>query len=109
MDLLRRQGDMVLVRAPDLHGHAVVAERSPVLGAGIRVRVLSPSADEAGASPPAEPEMIVLDDDRRARLIAYVEGNQGMPAEAKDRLLTQLRAPEVPARTVERLESRLGG
>lgn len=109
VELLRRQGDMVLVRAPGLHGRAVVAERSPVLGAGIRVRVLTPSADEAGATPPAEPEMIALDDDRRARLIAYVEGNQGMPAEAKDRLLTQLRAPEVPARTVERLESRLGG
>ncbi len=110
VEILRRQGDNVLVRAPDLHGRAVVAERSPVLGAGIRVRILTRGPDEAGAAaPPAEPEMIALDDDRRARLIAFVESNQSMPADAKERILTQLRASEVPAETIERLERRMGG
>lgn len=111
VELLRRQGDNVLVRAPALHGRAVVAERSPVLGAGIRVRVLTPApegADAAPAAPPA-PEMIALDDERRARLIAFVEGNPSMPADAKERILTQLREPEVSAATVERLEGRMGG
>jgi hypothetical protein len=32
-----------------------------------------------------------------------------MPADAKERILTQLRAPEVSAATVERLEGRMGG
>ena len=54
-------------------------------------------------------EMIALDADRRAALIAFVEKNPMMPAEAKDRILKQLEADEVPAAMVERLESRMGG
>ena len=50
VELLRRQGDEVLVRAPALAGRQVVAERSPLLGAGIRVRVIEP---EAAAEAPA--------------------------------------------------------
>ena len=48
--LMRRQGDEVLVRAPDLAGREVVAERSPLLGPGIKVRpVRAPGADEGRA------------------------------------------------------------
>ena len=53
--------------------------------------------------------MLELSDERSARLIAFVEANQRMPAEAKDRVLSQLGEARVPARTVERLESRMGG
>ncbi len=52
---------------------------------------------------------IALDDDRRARLIAFVEGNSRMPADAKTRVLEQLKAEQVPAAMVERIESRMGG
>jgi len=51
---------------------------------------------------------IALDDDRRAKLIAFVEGNKRMPADAKTRVLEQLKADEVPAEMVERIESRMG-
>jgi hypothetical protein len=53
--------------------------------------------------------MIALDPERRARLMAYVEGNGYIPAAVKERLLGQLREPEVPAATVARLEDRMGG
>jgi len=52
---------------------------------------------------------IALDDARRAKLLAFVEGNERMPADAKTRILAQLRAEEVPAALVSRLESRIGG
>lgn len=102
--LLRRQGDDVLVRSGDLPGRAVVAERSPLLGAGIKVRPLRPGAD---ATAEAVPTTITLDPDRKARLIAFVE-NSRMPAEAKTRLLSQLEQDEVPTAMVERIESRMG-
>jgi hypothetical protein len=83
----------------------VVAERSPVLGTGIKVRVLSA---EEGQEPEA-PSMVALDPERRAKLIAFVEGNKYIPKDAKKRILDQLKKPEVPNEMVERLESRMGG
>lgn len=101
--LLRRQGDEVLVRAPGLDGREVVLARTPVLGAGIRVNPVRPDAPAA-----AEPETIALDPERRARLIAFVEGNGFIPADVRARMLEQLQQDEVPTQMVTRLESRMG-
>ena len=106
VDLLRRQGNDVIVRARGLAGQQVVAERTPLLGAGIRVRAITPEAAEAPVEAPAT---VVLDDERKARLIAFVEGNGRMPDAVKQRVLAQLETGEVPAQLVERLEGRMGG
>lgn len=100
--LLRRQGDDVLIRARALEGRQIVAERTPLLGAGIKVKPIGAVAT------PEEPAMVELTDERRAKLRAFVEANSRMPAEAKTRLLGQLENAQVPARVVERLESRMG-
>ena len=104
--LERRQGDTVLVRA-DLDGRRIVAERTPLLGAGLKVRPIAPESAEDPAVA-AEPQMLVLDPDRRARLVAFVEGNSFIPGDVKTRILAQLANDEVPAQVVERLESRMG-
>jgi membrane fusion protein, multidrug efflux system len=106
--VLRNQGDDVLVRGPIL-GREVVEARSPLLGAGIAVKPLRRGADGAASAPPDEPEMLELTEERRARLVAFVEGNKRMPKEAKARVLAQLSKPQVPARMVARIESRMGG
>ncbi|MEX0311197.1 MAG: efflux RND transporter periplasmic adaptor subunit [Tateyamaria sp.] len=103
--LLRRQGDDVLVRGAGLAGREVVETRSPLLGAGISVRPLRPGQEDEAA----EPEMVELTEERRAQLVAFVEANQRMPAEAKQRVLAQLAEARVPAQMVARLESRMGG
>ena len=105
VDLLRRQGDDVLVRARDLQGREVVAERTPLLGAGIKVRPLR----DAGQAVPEAPEMVELTEERRARLVAFVQSNTRMPEEARQRVLQQLSEGTVPAQVVERIESRMGG
>ena len=103
-EILRRQGDEVIVEAGALAGREVVAERSPLLGAGIRIEPL-----RGAAAIPEAPPMVRLDEERRAKLIAFVEGNDRMPAEVKGRILATLREDEVPAETVERIEGRMGG
>ncbi|MDG1069662.1 MAG: HlyD family efflux transporter periplasmic adaptor subunit [Sulfitobacter sp.] len=100
--VLRRLGDDVLVRG-DIVGREVVETRSPLLGAGISVKPL-----RKGAAPEA-PEMLELTEERRAKLVAFVEGNKRMPDEMKARVLAQLAEPQVPAKVVERIESRMGG
>jgi hypothetical protein len=102
--LLRRQGNDVLIRSRDLRDREVVAERTPLLGAGIKVRPL-----RAGTEVPQEPEMVELTQERRAKLLAFVEANNRMPAEVKARILGQLAKDKVPAEMVSRLEARMGG
>ncbi len=101
--VLRRQGDDVLVRGPIL-GRQVVNARSPLLGAGIAVKPLTPDAALS-----TEPEMLELTEERRAKLVAFVEGNKRMPEEAKARVLARLAEPKVPAKMVARIEGRMGG
>jgi multidrug efflux pump subunit AcrA (membrane-fusion protein) len=108
VELLRRQGDRVIVRADDVAGARLVAERTPLLGAGIRVRVLDP-LPQADAVPTPADDLVELDPDRRARLVAFVEASATMPDEAKARILAQLSQDRVPAQMVERIESRMGG
>ena len=55
------------------------------------------------------PDTIELTQERRAQLIAFVEGNDAMPAEAKARVLAQLSQDRVPLRVVQRIEERMGG
>ena len=101
IQLLRRQGDDVIIDVLDLAGAVIVAERSPLLGTGIKVRPILPS----GVTPD-EPEMITLDPARRARLIAFVTEGR-MPEEVKARIIGQLEQEEVSSETVARLESRM--
>ena len=49
-----------------------------------------------------------IDPERRARLIAFVEGNGFIPTDVRERMLRQLNEAEVPARMVARLEARMG-
>ncbi len=102
--LVRRQGDDVLVRGAGLAGREVVEARSPLLGAGIAVKPL-----RGEAVVPAPPAMLELSAERRAKLVAFVEGNTRMPEAAKARVLARLAEPTVPAQMVERIESRMGG
>ncbi len=107
VNLLRRQGNEVLVRGRGLAGREIVTARTPLLGAGIAVRPLREGAADA---PPAAPEMVDLSAEKRARLIAFVEANNRMPTDVKERILTRLSSGEqVPAQLVTRLESRMGG
>ena len=103
VNILRRQGDDLIIRARALNGREIVAERSQLLGAGIKVKPLRGDRAE-----PEAPEMVELDQDRRAKLVAFVEANSRIPEDVKTRMLTQLAEPQVPADMIERLESRMG-
>jgi multidrug efflux pump subunit AcrA (membrane-fusion protein) len=103
----RRQGDSVIIRAPELAGREIVREVGPTLGAGLLVRPLREAAGGGVVAP--EPEMVTLDADRRAALIAQVEANTRMPENVRARMLAQLAEDQVPAQMIERLESGGGG
>lgn len=105
VQLVRRQGDDVLVRARGLNGREVVKGRTPLLGAGIKVNPLR----SGEASEIQEPEMLELSAERRAKIRAFVEANARIPDEAKARILAQLDQDKVPAQMVQRIEGRMGG
>ena len=103
--VLRKQDDAVIARGDGLFGREVVEARSPLLGAGIRVKPVRRGA----ASVVTEPEMIELTPEQRARLVAYVEGNKFIPEDAKANILARLSNDKVPVEMVNRIESRMGG
>jgi multidrug resistance efflux pump len=105
--LLRRQGDQVILAAKGLAGREILREQSPLLGAGIKVKPIRPQENTARQA--TLPELVTLTPERRAALIAFVEGNDRIPNDAKTRILAQLAADKVPAQVVERLEGRMGG
>lgn len=110
--LRRRQGESVIIDAGDVVDARIVAERSPLLGAGLKVQAAGEAAP-APARPAAAPETaasdtIKLDAERKAKLVEFVKQSR-MPDEAKTRILTQLEADDVPIETVNRLEQRMGG
>lgn len=108
--LVRRQGNDILVRGRGLGGREIVTTRTPLLGPGIAVRPVRQAQDGNAEVAAATPEMVELDADRRAKLIAFVEANNRMPKDVKDRILNRLASGEaVPAQMVTRLESRMGG
>lgn len=109
VELLRRQGDDVIVRAEGLVGRLVVGQRTPLLGPGISVKPITSDSASGAAEPPGEAEMIALTEARRAALMAAVRSSAQMPEDVKERLLAQLGEPKVPARMVARIEDRMGG
>ncbi len=104
VQLIRRQGDEVLLRGEGLVGREVVIGRTPLLGSGVRVRPLRID-DSAGAAP----DMVELSVEQRAKLVAQVEASTRMPKDVKERVLGQLSEAKVPASLVQRLENRAGG
>lgn len=104
VQLIRRQGDEVLLRGEGLVGREVVIGRTPLLGSGVRVRPL-----RIDDSAEATPDMVELSEERRAQLMAQVEASTRMPKDVKDRVLGQLGEAKVPASLVQRIENRAGG
>ena len=91
-------------RGQDRGGHAGGARRKPCLGEGIAVKPLT-----GEEKIPAAPAMVALSEEERAKFVAAIEANGRIPSDAKKRMLQALSQPEVPARMVERLRSRMGG
>ncbi len=105
VQLIRRQGDEVLLRGEGLEGREVVIGRTPLLGSGVRVRPL-----RVEASTEVDPGMVELSDEKRAQLVAQVEASDGMSQADKAQLLGQLSEAKVPAALVRRLDdNRAGG
>ena len=102
VQLIRRQGDEVLLRGEGLAGREVVVGRTPLLGGGVRVRPLRVEAN-------ADPDMVELSDELRAQLVAQVEASDQMPNDMKARVLGQLNEVKVPASLVRSIEMRAGG
>ena len=105
-DIVRRQGEEVLIRVGTLEGREIVAERAAFLGAGILVKPVRGAGAGQGAGADG---YIELTPERRAALIAFVEASAAMPEKDRAAVLAQLRAPRVLSDVVSRIEARMGG
>lgn len=107
--LLRRQGDDILVRGDGLAGREVVAQRAPVLGSGIKVRVINSGDDDDPAAREEASLMLELTEARRASLIAFIKADSTLSDADRARMIARLSQARVPAGMVRQLETRMGG
>ena len=105
VDVLRRQDDIVIVGGAPF-GRELVSELSPQLGVGVKVRAIKRGEPTAEAD---VDDMVALSEERRAGLIASVEANERLGADAKARILAALAEEAVPRRMVDRIEARRSG
>lgn len=101
-EITRRQGDTVLMTGLPA-GREYVTIQLPQLGPGIKVNPVREDAQMAAA------EMVTLDPERQARLIAAIERNGFIPKDRKAQILKRLRSGTVPKEMIERMEARMGG
>ena len=107
--LLRKQGNEVIVEGRALEGRMIVADRSPLLGAGIRVRPIQPPPGGANlAQQFDETETAALSDEERSNIVALAEANQRIPDRVKQRIRHRLNQGSVPREMVDRPGSQAG-
>jgi len=99
--IVRRQGDSVVLRDVPF-GTAYVRQRTPRVGPGILVK---PNFTDEPALDDDNEERISLDNERRQRLLAFVEADHQMPAARKARIRSALTQELVSRRLIDRLEA----
>ena len=79
-----------------------------MLGAGIKIKPIRTGDPKLNNDTAPEPEKIVLDDERRQKMISFIEGNGYIPKTAKKKILKALNEVEVPVKLINRIEGRMG-
>lgn len=102
VEILRKSGNDLIVRADAIAGRKLVMARAPQLGEGIRVKPRSP-----GGPAIEEKKMVKLDDARRDKILTMLRNNKRMPEAIRDRLIKQFEQEEVLEEVVARIESRM--
>ena len=102
VQVLRKQGDSVLVRADGIVGRQLVLKRAPQLGTGIRV-----DPKGAGGQVIEDEVLVPLSEEKQKQFIAALEQNRGIPPSLRERMLARVRTGEVPAQMAERLDAML--
>ena len=110
VNILRRQGEKVIVSGAPL-GAEYVMQRSPQLGAGLKVKPLRSSDLKNGkASKSIDADTIVdLDQKKKSELLDFLESMDRMPENVKDRLIKEISSGKVSSKTLRRLEKRMKG
>jgi multidrug resistance efflux pump len=102
VEILRKSGNDLIVRADTIQGRQLVLARAPQLGEGIRVNPRAPGDRTLEAK-----KMIKLDTDRRDKILTALRDNKNLPEAVRDRLIKQFEKDEVPADVLERVETRM--
>lgn len=108
VDVIRRQGNAVLVRAPDLAGARIVAARTPAVGAGLRVSVIGDDTPRPVAAS-SDALTIPLGAARRAALTRLLDADPALDPADRARMRAALQADRVSAALVRRIEAGRGG
>ena len=107
VNVLRKQGDEIIVAIGKLAGREVILERAPQLGAGIKVEPRRAGGSSSWTQ--TADETVLVSDDMREKMIAFVQSSNKFPADMKQSMLGKLHSSEIPKEMYDRIRSRMGG
>ena len=84
--VLRRNKNDVIIDASKVADKEIVLNRTPLLGAGIKIKPIRPGGSNSEEKKSIEPETVTLDEERRQKLISFIEGNGYIPKTAKKKI-----------------------
>ncbi|MEM7441550.1 MAG: HlyD family efflux transporter periplasmic adaptor subunit [Pseudomonadota bacterium] len=102
VEILRKQGDEVLIYANDIADRQIVLARAPQLGAGIKVKPRSRGDRSLVAR-----EFVDVTPERAAPLIAMLEKSTVIPKAVQERLIKSLQDGRIAKEALDRMEARL--
>jgi hypothetical protein len=108
VSVLRRNKNNVIIDATNIVGKEIVTNRTALLGAGIKIKPIRPGDPKVNNDKVPEPEKITIDNERRQKMISFIEGNGKIPKTAKKKIIKALNQKEVPLKLINKLESRMG-
>ena len=103
VEVLRKQGDDIIIRPRGIVGEKIVKRRIPQIGAGIKVE---PRDDVAPVL--EQEEMVELTDEEKERFTAGIT-DAPIPEDRKKRILERIASGKMPKSNYERMKSRMGG
>lgn len=103
VEILRKQGDNLIVRARNIAGQRIVTQRAPQLGVGILIVPRDANAKVVLE----ESKDVKLTTDQQLKMRAYVQSGQ-MPDAVKERMLKQIKVGSMPKRMYDRISANMG-
>ena len=103
VEILRKQGDDIVIRPAGIVGEKIVKRRIPQIGAGIKVD----PRDDVAPTLQVE-EMVTLTDEEKEKFTAGITAAP-IPDDRKKRILERIASGELPKSSYDRMKARMGG
>ena len=103
VNILRKQGDNIIIQSDNLSGLSIVKQRTPQLGTGILIEPRFEGVVEI----PSPPENVVLSPEQQEKMLNHIKKGR-MPDGVKKRIMDKISTGTIPKSMYDRITDSMG-